>query len=204
MAEASIPAKYGFLDESGNTRYGSTDSRFLIVSLVVVGYPERLRKAVTKTRKSLGKRLRDLPELKAATGDPRVVHKLLGRAVEIGFDAVAVILDKNSFPQPLEPEDLYRYACSTVVRAALERCGPLSLILDKRYKTDRQRQQLEQAIRTGVEDADMIRDILHEESHKERVLQVADAVCWSLFQRYERGNEEFWEVIRERVIEVKL
>ena len=46
--------------------------------------------------------------------------------------------------------------------------------------------------------------IHYEVSEKERVLQVADAVAWSLFQKHERHDETFWEVIQEHVHEVRL
>ena len=46
--------------------------------------------------------------------------------------------------------------------------------------------------------------IHYEVSEKERVLQVADALAWSLFQKYERHDETFWQLIQEHVREVKL
>ena len=42
--------------------------------------------------------------------------------------------------------------------------------------------------------------ILHEDSTRERALQVADAVAWVLFQKYERRDETFWEIIQENVV----
>lgn len=81
--------KYGFLDESGDVGYTREAGNNLVVVIVVVGHPERLRKAVTKTRKDLSRSFDVLPELKAADSDPRLVRKLLTHAVKIGFDAVA-------------------------------------------------------------------------------------------------------------------
>lgn len=44
----------------------------------------------------------------------------------------------------------------------------------------------------------------YEDSEKERVLQVADAVAWALFQKHEKGDETFWRIVQENVVEMKL
>ncbi len=196
--------RYGFLDEAGDVGYGAGASGKFIVVVIVVGHPERLRKAVTKIRKALRKGLRDIPEMKAALGDPRLTQKLLTRAAEIGFEGVAMVINKGFFPRPQDSEDLYRYACVRAVREALERFGPLTVTLDKRDKTEERRRRLNQAINASVEDLDTPLNLQHVESHRERVLQVADAVAWALFQKHERGDETFWQIIRGNVAEVRL
>jgi len=196
--------RYGFLDEAGDVGYGAGASGKFIVVVVVVGHAERLRKAVTKTRKALVRHLRDLPEMKATHNTPRVNEKLLTRAVEIGFDAVAVVINKGFFPRPQDSEDLYRYACARAVREALERFGPLTVTLDKRDKTEERRRRLDRAIHAVVEDLDTPLKLQHVESHQERVLQVADAVAWALFQKHVKGDEAFWRIIQESVTEVRL
>lgn len=45
--------------------------------------------------------------------------------------------------------------------------------------------------------------IEHEDSQKEKALQVADAIAWTVFQKHERGDETLWKVIQERVVEVE-
>jgi len=197
--------KYGFLDESGDVEYSDRASRYLIVLLVLVSHPGRLRKAILRTRKALGKRVRDIPELKAAGGDPRLVQKVLRHAADTGFEAVAVVLDKKRSPQPMDPEGLYRYACVQTVQGALEQHGPLSLTLDRRYKTAGPRQHaLEQALRSCAAETGTPLDVQQEDSRREPALQVADAVCWALFQKYERREERFWQQIQERVRVIRL
>lgn len=196
--------KYGFLDEAGDTGYTAGATDHFIVVVIVVGHPKRLRKAVTKTRKSLTKPLRSLPELKATQNTLRYTQKLLGHAVRIGFDAVAMVIDKRRFPQPRDHEDLYRYACARVVRESVSRFGSLTLTLDKRYTTPDLRRQLNDAIVREVEHLkeSMVLVIEHEDSKDEQILQVADAVAWALFQRHERGEESLWRIIRGNVVEV--
>ena len=192
--------RYGFLDESGDVAYTLEAGNTLIVAVVVASHPEALRKAVTKTRKALGKRARNLPELKAADSDPRLVQKLLTHAVGIGFDAVGVVLDKRQIPEPDDPEELYREACAVAVREVVRQWGSVSVVLDRRYTKRQLREKLEQALEGGVEDLGITMILRHEDSTRERALQVADAVAWSLFQKYERQDEAFWKIIRESVV----
>jgi len=196
--------KYGFLDEAGDVGYTRGASNHFLTVVVVVGQPDRLRKAVTRTRKSLGKQLRNIPELKAARGNMRIVEKLLLQADRTGFEAIAVIIDKRRFPRPRELEDLYRYACSRVVREALVRFGALLLTLDKRYTNPELRRRLDFFLAHGIEDLGTTLAIEHEDSAAESALQVADAVAWSLLQKYEHQDERLWQVVKGRVTEIVL
>lgn len=196
--------RYGFLDESGDAAYTDEAGDNLVVVVVVVGHPERLRKVVTKARKGLGRGLGVLPELKAADSDPRLVGKLLTCASKIGFEAVAVVIHKSTFPRPQDSESLYRYACARAAREAVERFGLSSLTMDRRYTKRKLRDRLDQAITSGLRDLGVNLAIHHEDSKKERALQVADAVAWALFQRHERKEEMFWRIIRGSVVEVRL
>jgi len=195
---------YGYLDESGDTGYGTGSSDVLVAAVVVVGHPHRLRKAVTKTRRSFGRLLRGAVELKAAHDAPRITERLLTRAAEIGFQAVAVVLDKRNVSPPEDLEDLYRIVCARAVREVLERFGDLFLTLDKRYTTPKLQARLDQAIREGVRDMPgVFLEIRHQESEREKVLQVADAVAWTVHQ-HEQGEKVPWEVIQERVVVVRM
>ena len=196
--------KYGFLDEAGDVGYAGSSSTYLLIVIVVVRQPELLRKAVARTRRSLVKRLRNIPELKAARGNKRIVEKLLRQVDRDGFDAISVIIDKRRFPQPRNLEDLYRYACTQIVRETLKHFGPLSLTLDKRYTNPGLRQRLNNALATGVEDLGITLAIEHADSASEHALQVADAIAWSLLQKYEHQNERLWQIVKERVIEIAL
>jgi hypothetical protein len=194
--------RYGFLDESGDVAYTAEAGNTLVVAVVVANHPDALRKAVTKTRKALGKRARHLPELKAADSDPRLVRKLLTHAVGMGFEAVGVILDKRQILEPEDPEELYRETCAVAIREIVQRWGSVSVILDRRYTKRQLREKLERVLEDGVESLGHTMVLRHEDSTRERALQVADAVAWALFQKYERQDASFWEIIRENVVTI--
>lgn len=196
--------KYGFLDESGNVGRGPGSSSHLIVAVVVVGNPERLRKAVVKTRKAFSRQVKEAAELKAMQNDPRITERLLTHAVEVGFEAIGVVADKSKFPSLLHPEDLYRSVCARAVREVLTRFGALSLTIDQRYTARKLQRQMDQMLTACIQDMRGIALAFnYQDSRREKALQVADAVAWTLFQKHERGDESLWRIIQERVTEVR-
>ncbi len=195
---------FGYLDESGDVGLTTVSGRFLVVALIVTPQPEKLRRAISKTRKSLGKHLQNLPEFKAADSDIRVTQKLLDHAVKIGFGAMVGVVDKTKQNYRDDLEDLYRIACARIVEEALMKFGALTVTFDRRYTKPTLRDQLEQVIGLQVENLGRTLIIRHEDSRRERILQIADAVAWAIVQRYEKEDNRFWESIRNHVDELHL
>ena len=192
--------KHSFLDEAGDVGRAKGATRYLIVVAIITGNPHWLRKAVIKTRKGLRKKLKQIPELKAKRTPKKVVAKLLRYIATLNVEIVAVVLDKESRPYPSDPEDLYRTTCARAVRRCLERHPRLALTLDKRYTNQRLRDKQEQVIAEEVGDLSAFLLLKHSESGQEKAVQAADAVAWSLAQKYERGDEELYAIIQEKIV----
>ena len=43
-------------------------------------------------------------------------------------------------------------------------------------------------------------DIYHLRSHDTPGLQVADMFCWGVFQKYERGKKEWYDIFKEKIL----
>jgi hypothetical protein len=85
------------------------------------------------------------------------------------------------------------------VAHCLKRYPQLSLTLDKRYTDPRLRDHLVEAITDGIGPQAVL--VLQQvESRQEQALQVADAVAWSLLQKYERGNETCYDILRDHIV----
>jgi len=130
----------------------------------------------------------------------KVIAKLLRYVATLDVEIVAVILDKESRPYPSDPEDLYRITCARAVRRCLERHSRLALTLDKRYTSQRLRDKQEQAIAEEAGDLSAFLLLKHSESGQEKAIQAADAVAWGLAQKYERGNEDLYAIIQDKII----
>ncbi len=130
----------------------------------------------------------------------RLLENVALEAVEI----VAVILDKRRVRCVGVPEDQYRITFAQAVRSCLERYPYLSLIADKRYTQRYLEDRLAEVVMENLRDLPGQAVWRYEASESERALQVADAVAWAVFQKYERGNDRFYRVIQGRIVVEKV
>jgi len=191
---------YGVLDEAGDVGHAEGSSRYLVVAIVVVSNVNVLRKAVARVRKSIHKRRRDIPEFKAFKTDPRLTRRLLHNLAQLDCEIIAMVIEKQPRKAPDDTEDLYRRVCACAVRQCLERHPQLSLYVDRRYTKPALREKWNRVVLEKLGDLQrVILSIEHSASEEEPALQVADAVAWSLFQRYERGDDSFYRLIQGRI-----
>ena len=208
MAVPSSPI-WVFVDETGDVGRAPGSSRYLIVAAVLTRDPKPLRKTVVKTRKHLRKKLRNVPELKAWHTPKEVVMRLLQYIAELDVEITAAILDKRTAPACSESEDWYRLVCAEAVWPCFEKYGWLQLVLDRRYTDKKRRKKLNHSILARTLDFSQgprafIAEIEHSDSAQEKGVQAADAVVWSIGQKYERGNDEFYEIIKDKIITEKV
>lgn len=195
-----MPVRYGFLDESGNVDPFS-GTRFLVVTVLSTAAPRSIELHVKRARKSLGKK--PVPsEMKASTSEPKIVERLLKAIAQESVEIVAVIVDKRSILRPPgDPEDIYRMAVTKVIKHCVERWPRSTFYLDKRYTKTVLGYQLEEAIREGLvgvpQEVVLIRQ---EDSLVRKELQAVDHVAWAFFQKYERDDDRFYEVIEDKVL----
>lgn len=191
---------YAYLDESGDVTPFS-GSRYLVVAILIARNPRPIELHVKRARKSLRRKARP-DELKASDLKTSVTERLLTAIADEEVEIVAVIVDKRGILRPpTDPEDIYREAVTRAVRHCVKRHPRLELWLDKRYTKPALRDHLERTIRAGVADiTDQVVLLRQEDSRKHKGLQAVDHVAWAFFQKYERGDKHFWELIRHRVV----
>jgi len=193
--------KYGFLDESGDVGYAEGSSHNLVVAIVVTDNPARLRKVTTRTRKGLSKRRKDIPEFKAFKTDVRIIRRLLRHTAKTECEIVAFVADKKVGGDLDDPESLYRQLCALAVKRCLEKHPQLSLCVDKRYTNPHLREKQNRGILNGISSVQQaVLVVEHSESKRESALQVADAVAWALFQKYERGDDSFYTLVKDKIV----
>lgn len=115
---------------------------------------------------------------------------------------VAVIVDQQAISVPPDdPEEIYRQAVTRVIHILLEHFTKVDICIDKRYTSAALRDRLEQHIRENIMDVyPQLALIRQESSHERKELQAVDAVAWAFFQKYERGDARFYEVIAPKII----
>ena len=191
---------YAFVDESGSEKPFSKEP-FLIIALLCTTQPRDLALCVQRARKKYGSSLQS-GEMKASRSRRQVINDLLQAIAGTSVEAIIVVVDKQCILRPpADPDAIYRKAIATTVRQAVARWARLALCLDKHYTSSRMRDRLNQEIQSVVTglSADLVR-IDHDDSIARPELQAADAVAWAVFQKYNLGVAEHYDIIAKRIV----
>lgn len=196
----SHPLHYAFVDESGTVAPFS-GSHFLVIALLATKHYRPIELHVKRAHKKYGTSLAS-GEMKADVSREEVIKRLLQAVAREQIAIIAVIVDKRDIVRPPEdPEDIYRQAVTRAIRHAVSRWPRIDLCLDKRYTTKRLRYRLEKEIREVI--ADLPQEVVivnQEDSIVQKELQAVDFIAWAFFQKYEREDERFYQIIANKVV----
>jgi hypothetical protein len=186
---------YAFVDESGSTASSDT-SHILVVAVLGTEEPIDIRRVIHRYQKN---NRSSLPsgELKARKLEPAKVKKLLGKVAHSPIQIVAVIVDPYILNHPpQDPEDIYRWAVARAVYLIVERYPSVEIVLDRRYTKEELRFELEKAIRKAIIDIpEQYVLIRHDDSNQRKELQAVDFVAWAFFQKYEKNDSQYYDLI---------
>lgn len=191
---------YGFVDEAGDVGSGSRSSRVLVVAAILTSAPQPLRREVKKFRTRLGKKSRQIPELKASRSVPAWNRQRLIRLAKLDIEVVVTVAEKLPLSRLPDPEDLYRRLCTRTTEECLQRSSSLRLSLDKRYTNPTLRIILERSIRDAVEQPGRRLTIEYLDSRKDLALQQADLVAWAFLQKYALGDRSFSALLQDKIV----
>lgn len=195
-----VTLSYAFMDESG-TVGAENGTHFLVVAALTAEKPRDLEVPVRRALKKSGRDLTD-GEIKASRASQKNNLRMLEAVAHHTAGIVAVIVDQTAISiPPDDPEEIYRQAVTRAIHILLERFTKVDICIDKRYTNEAFRDRLEQHIRENVMDIfPQMALIRQQSSHERKELQAVDAVAWAFFQKYERGDARFYEVIAPKVI----
>lgn len=189
----------GVFDEAGDTGVSPGSSRYLVVAGIVCSNLEPLRRVVMRTRKTLGKKLRQIPEFKASHTPSKIVSQMLSRIAQLDVRIYAAILDKQSAEPPADLEDWYRQIYGECIRLVVAHHPRVTITMDRRYTQASLRDKLVQTIVTNAQLPGATLSFVMADSQNEKALQVADVVAWSIFHKYTHGDTSFYDLIEEKI-----
>jgi len=191
---------YAFLDESGTAGF-LNGTRFLVAAGLIAANARDLELPIRRILKKHGRSLTS-GEMKAARASEQINQRLLGAIASRDISIVAVMIDQHAIRlPPTDPEEIYRQAVARAIHHMVERYPRIEICLDKRYTNETLAYLLEKHIRANLVDLPAQMVLLRQQSSQARKeLQAVDAVAWAFFQKYERGDPRFYELIAARVI----
>lgn len=195
---------YAFIDESG-TVGTQTGTHFLIAAVICGNQARDIEIPVLRAQKKFGTSLAS-GEMKATNSREAVILRLLGDLVKKDIEIVAVGIDQKAIVRPPQDrEEIYRKAVSRAVYRLVERWPRIQICLDQRYTNSQLRFELEKRIREEIVDLPqkvvLIRQL---NSQSQRGLQAADFIAWAFFQKYERGDCRFVDLLASKIVQEEL
>ncbi len=190
---------YAFIDESG-TVGSETGTHFLIVAVICGDQARDIEIPVQRAQKKFGTSLAS-GEMKANSSREVVTLRLLKELVKEDIQIVAVAVDQKAIVSaPNDKEDIYRKAVSRAVYHLVERWPRIQICLDQRYTNNQLRFELEKQIREEIVDLPQKVVLLRQlNSQTQRGLQAADFIAWAFYQKYEKGDCRFVNILAPKI-----
>jgi hypothetical protein len=201
---------YIFLDESGDLGFNKRSSKWFLFTMVIIDDHRKLERITKKVWKSLRKKHKHIGELHASKEKDVTRYKLLKQvAGTTDIKIMSLILDKKKVYLDLEHQKHYLYTLTANMlleklhtNQIADSTDVINIIIDRKDTKKMLRENFINDLTGNFRKKyDGEFKISLEGSHENKSLQVADFISWALFQKYEHGNYEFYEIIKNNIVE---
>lgn len=205
---------YIFLDESGdlgfNFKKKGTSKFFIVTFLFVEGSKNPIEKIIKKTHSELKKKIRcRVGILHAVNEKPITRQRLLKRLAGKDCKIMAVYLNKQKVFTKLQDEKqvLYNYITNILLdRIYTKKVVPtdkeIELIASRRetnkFLNENFKDYLNRQIKSNHKG---IIKISIKTPSEEKSLQAVDFISWAIFKKHEKGNDSYYNIIKNKIIE---
>ena len=204
---------YIFLDESGDLGFSKRSSRWFIFTIVLCPNKRKIEKVIKKVHKSLKKKHKNVFELHAYHANEITRKRVLKLLAELSDIYVfCIILNKDKVYTDLKNQKnyLYNYTANILLDRLhnydfIKVDDSFDMYIDRKDTNKNIRKNFETYLENSLKNkrAGKI-DISLKASHEEKALQAVDFISWAIFRKYERGDYEYYEIIKNKVVEENL
>jgi hypothetical protein len=201
---------YIFLDESGDLGFRKRSSNWFIFTIVLTNDHKKIEKVIKNIRKGLTKKYK-LKELHAYHADSITKHRMLKKLSELDdIKIFCVILNKKKVYIDLQNQKnyLYNYTANILLdrlhnKNIIKTDEPINLFIDQKDTNKFIRENFEKYLKDNLikRGNNGKIEIKIKPSHTEKCLQAVDFVSWAIFRKYEKGDYEYYEDIKSKIIE---
>lgn len=193
---------YGFLDESGILEKKAKEGGYFIVSVVVVANPAEIKDVMKVARRRARGKFRASSTFHAYKENKSFIKSVLKELAKRDIGVIVGVWDKRRKRPRADKNELYRKLVTQTVKIVFALYPKLDLVIHKRYTDPKLQRQLHDAIVKEVKNIDSGFMAISQQDEKQRKeLELADAVAYAVFQKYNRKNTEFYEIIEKRIKE---
>ncbi len=206
-----------YVDESGDLGFSLGSSRFFVVAYLMTGNSAPIVRVMkrflgrSRTRKMYAGR-----EFKFSNSNPEIRAQLLGKLLNVEWRAGLIIMEKGKVAEDLRgiPETLYNYTIlESLMKDVLshyDNVAPLNFYIDRskdkaraeafnKYALEKASYTWRKVLKNRARFSSENLRVEHCNSNSNKCIQVADFIAGAAFQKYERDDSFYLNIIGERV-----
>lgn len=208
-----ITMAYIFLDESGDLGFNKKSSKWFLFTIVLTNNHRKIEKVVKKIRAGLKKKYKRVSELHAYHSPSATRIKMLKLLSEIkDLKILCVVLNKKKVYVDLQKQKnyLYNYTANILLdrlhnKKLIDIDEPIDLYIDQKDTNKFIRENFEKYLKSNFAKRGNGKvKIRIKPSHTEKCLQAVDFISWAIFRKYESGDYEYYEIIKNKITEENL
>jgi hypothetical protein len=204
---------YLFMDESGCLGFDfnkKKTSKYFVVTCLFTSSKRPLEKIVKKVHGGLGRQLHKHPGvLHCHKEKPATRRRLLSQLKEKDCSIMVIYLNKRKVYTRLQDEKhiLYNYVTNILLdrifsKRFSSKMGHITLVASKRETNKFLNENFSSYLNHKVSNTHNIPfTVIIKTPAEEKSLQIVDFISWALFRKYEYGDESYYELIKEKIIE---
>lgn len=193
---------YGFLDESGILEKKSKTGNLFVITAVVVAYPSEINQVMKMSGRRAQPKFKRHKIFKANKEVAGFIKLVLQELSKKDVKIVIGVWDKKIKEPVTDKNALYIKLFAQTICVVADLYSNLSLVVHRRYTNPVIRNQLSRQVSEIVFKSNRKGFLsLDQKTEMEcRELEVADAVAWAVFQKYNNKKSEFYDLIKKRII----
>jgi hypothetical protein len=202
-----------FLDESGDLGFGERSSRWFIITIALTDDYRKIEKVVKRVHRGLKRKYRKVSELHAYHANSATRKRILhGLSALDDLHIFCIILNKRKVYVDLRKQKnyLYNYTANILLdrlydKNLIDKKSAIKLFIDQRDTNKFLKKNFADYLngslsKKGVGDI----KIRIKPSHAEKCLQAVDFASWAIFRKYEKGDYEYYEILKNKITEENL
>ncbi|MDP2946733.1 MAG: DUF3800 domain-containing protein [Nanoarchaeota archaeon] len=204
---------YLFLDESGDLGFNFQEkkpSKFFVITCLFTENKRPIEKIVKKTHSELSKKFkRRFGVLHSVKERPITRRRLLRRLTEKECFIMTIYLNKKKVYTRLQNEKpiLYNYVTNILLdrmysRKLVATPGTIYLIASRRETNKFLNENFKNYLNQQIKNHHKTKiEIMIKTPYEEKALQAVDFVSWAIFRKYEFDDDNYYNIIKSKIIE---
>lgn len=203
---------YIFLDESGDLGFNfkkKRTSKVFVITCLFTKNKRSIEKCVKNVHRGLRKKYKKIGILHAYVEEPVTKRRLLKLLSEKDCVIMTIYLNKKRVYTKLQEEKtvLYNYVANILLdRVYSKKLVPtdkkVEFIASKRETNRFLNENFQNYLNTQIKDRHKIEiSIRIKTPSEEKALQAVDFVSWAIFRKYEYGDDSYYNIIKNKIVE---